>query len=92
MTVQNEHSVTVKHFGLRYVNCIYLFPNFRVFELYVWVLKKLRPRQKCKASVNVMIKNVSWSRNLHNQKQPERMEIFILFAGFTTVASPGYKS
>ena len=47
---------------------------------------------KYKASVNGMIKNISWSRNLHNRKQPERMEIFILFAGFITVASPGYKT
>ena len=39
-----------------------------------------------------MIKNVSWSCNLHNRKHPEKMEIFILFAGFITVASPGYKT
>ena len=56
MTVAYEHCVTMKHFRFRVINCIYLFPNVWVFEIYVWVLWKLRPRQTYKASLNVIIK------------------------------------
>ena len=77
----------------RHINTLTTFCQRKLIAINLWTnVYSLRPWHKYKASVNVMIKNVSWSCNLHNRKHPEKMEIFILFAGFITVASPGYKS
>ena len=88
MTVAYEHCVTMKHFRFRVINCIYLFPNVWVFEIYVWVLWKLRPRQTYKASLNVIIKcNITEEQTFWT-----KLFIFFFFPSFFSLISFSFLS